>query len=356
LPNSVSESRNRPQRSERPFLLCYVPFRGHCFCHSSSTSVPTNGSSRSVGVCVFLHMWFTETSASESALCTFEAETTEICLVPWTTTPWTLPLNRALALNPSADYAVVEVCSVSVCLCVSVCAPLSFTHNHTHTQHNTTQHNTTQHTHTCSGGTRGQIRRGRAVTGKPFLIIVGSTVVTALMKHISRSCKYRSTLGTVPAQFFVEHKMRARNPVVPHITVASEGHTHRERERQTDRQRTYTHTRRERQGGTDAAKVPILVDNMVALREKTEKQAQTEQEQKTTKKKKKKKRKNKGQQALPVPVLTSVLHSAPGCGPEDYDMVLSLSLSVCVCGCVHVCVCVCGCVFVFVISRYAIII
>ena len=34
-------------------------------------------------------------------------ETGELALI-WTTTPWTLPSNLALAVNPEVDYVVVE--------------------------------------------------------------------------------------------------------------------------------------------------------------------------------------------------------------------------------------------------------
>lgn len=33
----------------------------------------------------------------------------QVSLVVWTTTPWTLPLNRAVLLNPAAEYAVLDV-------------------------------------------------------------------------------------------------------------------------------------------------------------------------------------------------------------------------------------------------------
>ncbi|SEB90713.1 Isoleucyl-tRNA synthetase [Rhizobiales bacterium GAS191] len=37
-----------------------------------------------------------------------KGETTPLQLLAWTTTPWTLPSNLALAVNPALDYAVVE--------------------------------------------------------------------------------------------------------------------------------------------------------------------------------------------------------------------------------------------------------
>jgi isoleucyl-tRNA synthetase len=32
-----------------------------------------------------------------------------VSLVIWTTTPWTLPANRAISLSPEFDYALVQV-------------------------------------------------------------------------------------------------------------------------------------------------------------------------------------------------------------------------------------------------------
>ncbi len=37
------------------------------------------------------------------------AKDREVSLLVWTTTPWTLPLNRAVVLHPSAKYALVEI-------------------------------------------------------------------------------------------------------------------------------------------------------------------------------------------------------------------------------------------------------
>nr|GMD70132.1 isoleucine--tRNA ligase, chloroplastic/mitochondrial [Ipomoea batatas] len=37
-----------------------------------------------------------------------------LCLAIWTTTPWTIPANAAVALNAKLQYAIVEVQSVSV--------------------------------------------------------------------------------------------------------------------------------------------------------------------------------------------------------------------------------------------------
>lgn len=35
----------------------------------------------------------------------------EVCLIAWTTTPWTLPSNTALAVGPNIDYLLVETCN-----------------------------------------------------------------------------------------------------------------------------------------------------------------------------------------------------------------------------------------------------
>ena len=38
-------------------------------------------------------------------------------LLAWTTTPWTLPGNTALAVDPDADYSVVELDDESAVKC-----------------------------------------------------------------------------------------------------------------------------------------------------------------------------------------------------------------------------------------------
>ena len=35
-------------------------------------------------------------------------ESTETCLIAWTTTPWTLPSNLALCVNPTLEYVKVK--------------------------------------------------------------------------------------------------------------------------------------------------------------------------------------------------------------------------------------------------------
>ena len=36
-------------------------------------------------------------------------EDKQVDLAVWTTTPWTLPLNRAVLINPQAEYVVLEI-------------------------------------------------------------------------------------------------------------------------------------------------------------------------------------------------------------------------------------------------------
>ena len=38
-----------------------------------------------------------------------KADVEKVSIVIWTTTPWTLPANQAIAIHPQIDYAFVRV-------------------------------------------------------------------------------------------------------------------------------------------------------------------------------------------------------------------------------------------------------
>ena len=42
-------------------------------------------------------------------------------LLVWTTTPWTLPLNRAVLVKPETEYSVLEINDHYYCVACSTC-------------------------------------------------------------------------------------------------------------------------------------------------------------------------------------------------------------------------------------------
>ena len=44
----------------------------------------------------------------ETARCSADVSEKPVYVVIWTTTPWTLPANQAVSVNPDAHYAVVD--------------------------------------------------------------------------------------------------------------------------------------------------------------------------------------------------------------------------------------------------------
>ena len=62
---------------------------------------------------------FAMTSLSESAKSALEPYLPNLAVAIWTTTPWTIPANLAVSVNPRLDYVVVEIGSTSKYLIVA---------------------------------------------------------------------------------------------------------------------------------------------------------------------------------------------------------------------------------------------
>ena len=58
---------------------------------------------------VFVKFRIRDDAVGAQGLATLRSDDAPTYLLAWTTTPWTLPGNTALAVQPEADYAVVEL-------------------------------------------------------------------------------------------------------------------------------------------------------------------------------------------------------------------------------------------------------
>ncbi len=66
-----------------------------------------------------IYVGFAMTSLSESAKSALEPYLPNLAVAIWTTTPWTIPANLAVSVNPRLDYVVVEIGSTSKYLIVA---------------------------------------------------------------------------------------------------------------------------------------------------------------------------------------------------------------------------------------------
>jgi len=88
-----------------------TPHCPRCTCSLSSHEVAQgyqeNTKDPSIFVKFQVNLGTTEAESLKNALPAI-AEGTNIYLMAWTTTPWTLPANTALAIQPNADYSIVK--------------------------------------------------------------------------------------------------------------------------------------------------------------------------------------------------------------------------------------------------------
>ena len=153
-----------------------------------------------------------------------EDEEQQVSLLAWTTTPWTLPMNRALVLNPSGVYALVELHWVEAEL------------------------------ESPKGGKK---RKEMVLLGRDNLKELCDVL------HLDEA----KVLGEVEATFFAENAVHAHHPFVDGLTV------------------------------------PVVLDHMVALKEKKEADSEVIED------------KERGM-VQQKGVSTAVVHAAPGCGAE----------------------------------------
>ncbi|KAL6079573.1 Isoleucine--tRNA ligase, variant 2 [Balamuthia mandrillaris] len=198
-------------------------------------------------------------------LASLEESGGSINMVAWTTTPWTLPLNRALVLNPNGNYVLLQV---------------------------------------SKSMTEGAQQK------EAFWIVVGEDVVNELCEEVKMEVMVRCG-EAFPAKALENAK--AHHPFVDELVV------------------------------------PVVLDEMVALKLKNEREDEkdvvgTEEESATEEKPKNAGKKKKGkdaQKSAPSAspssssssastsaVGTQIVHAAPGCGPEDYDMAMRHGLEV----------------------------
>ena len=171
-----------------------------------------------------------------------EDEEQQVSLLAWTTTPWTLPMNRALVLNPSGVYALVELQWVEA-----------------------------------------ELVSPKAGKKRKELVLLGRDNLKELcdVLHLEDA----KVLGEVEATFFADNAVRAHHPFVDGLTV------------------------------------PVVLDHMVALKEKKEADSEVIED----------KERGVVQQKG---VSTAVVHAAPGCGAEVSTICFTyfiLLLCYCIC-------------------------
>lgn len=162
-----------------------------------------------------------------------EGERASVSLLAWTTTPWTLPMNRALVLNPSGVYALVDL-----------------------------------------RWEEGRLDTPPASLGEDCVlgrkrkewVLLGLNNLQELCAALHLEA---TVLGQVEASYFQSHGVQVHHPFVEGLTV------------------------------------PVVLDDMVALKEKKE----VGEEEEAVEEKERCVLNQKG-------IGTAVVHAAPGCGAE----------------------------------------